>query len=158
MKAILAIDPGQSGGLAWCGIGNGCVCISPTPETETDYADLLRGLRDDAKAEGVELIAYVEKVGGFAGKKQPGSAMFKFGFGCGVIEGALRALCIATIYVRPQEWQKAFSIGTAASCESKTVWKNKLKAEAQRRYPQLKVTLAVADALLILSYARERNP
>jgi len=29
-------------------------------------------------------------------------------------------------------------------------WKNKLKAEAQRLYPDIKVTLKTADALLIL--------
>lgn len=39
--------------------------------------------------------------------------------------------------------------------QSKTAWKNKLKEEAQRRFPQLDITLKTADALLILDYARE---
>lgn len=54
--------------------------------------------------------------------------------------------------VRPQVWQKVFNLGTAASCASKSEWKNKLKAEAQRRFPHLPVTLATADALLILEW------
>ena len=31
------------------------------------------------------------------------------------------------------------------------------KAEAQRRYPHLKVTLKTADALLLLAYAQEKQ-
>ena len=54
--------------------------------------------------------------------------------------------------VRPQVWQRAFSLGTASRCASKSVWKNKLKAEAQRRFPDLLVTHSTADALLILEW------
>jgi hypothetical protein len=45
-----------------------------------------------------------------------------------------------------------FGLGTASRCASKSEWKNKLKAEAQRRFPDLKVTLKTADALLILEW------
>jgi hypothetical protein len=55
--------------------------------------------------------------------------------------------------VRPQTWQKNLGIGTSRTCASKTEWKNKLKALAQRKFPDAKVTLATADALLILDYA-----
>ena len=48
----------------------------------------------------------------------------------------------------------SFGLGTAASCASKSEWKNKLKAEAQRRFPQLNVTLKTADALLIIEWVR----
>lgn len=152
MKTIIAIDPGKAGGIAWrC--STGAVITISTPDTEAGYVGALREIQFAAQLEQSQLVAYVERVGGFVGKQQPGSAMFRFGFGCGVIEGALRALLIPTIYVRPQEWTKSFSLGTAASCATKTVWKNKLKAEAERRYPNTKVTLSTADALLILSYA-----
>lgn len=160
MKSFLAIDPGASGGLAWTGCRDSRdVVASYTPETDSDYVELLRSLLIGSAMEGNALSAYVEKVGGFtkAGGRQPGSTMFKFGFGCGVIEGALRALKIPTIYVLPRTWQKHFNLGTASACDTKTIWKNKLKSEAQRRYPEIKVTLATADALLILSYARETN-
>jgi hypothetical protein len=42
---------------------------------------------------------------------------------------------------------------------SKTEWKNKLKSEAQRLYPNQKITLANADAALIFRHAdlQERN-
>jgi len=150
MKSILAIDPGASGGIVI--IHNGTVAM-PMPDTSADVVDVVKNFAYSAIAEGAECVAYVERVGGFVGKRQPGSAMFRFGFGAGVIEGALISYGVRTIYVRPQEWQKHFSLGTAASCASKTEWKNKLKAEAQRRFPNLKVTLATADALLIADYA-----
>ena len=49
-------------------------------------------------------------------------------------------------------------LGTAPACASRTEWKNKLKACAQRLcaqrlYPHVQCTLATADALLILYYA-----
>lgn len=154
MKIIIAIDPGKSGGIAYS--FGGAAWVESMPETEADVVYHLRNISEQASIESNTLEAYVERVGGFVGKQQPGSAMFKFGFGCGVIEGALRALQIRTIYVRPQEWQKTFSLGTAASCASKTEWKNKLKAEAQRLFPAIKVTLNTADALLILEHARRQ--
>lgn len=55
--------------------------------------------------------------------------------------------------VLPRTWQKHFNLGTESTCASQSEWKAKLRAEAQRRYPALKVTLNVADALLILDHA-----
>jgi hypothetical protein len=79
--------------------------------------------------------------------------------------------------VPPQKWQKALGIAPRKSgktkmvssaddpkvpflCtelrevggESKTVFKNRLKAKAQQLFPEQKVTLATADALLLLEY------
>ena len=49
-----------------------------------------------------------------------------------------------------QTWQKPLGISRQGATD--TVWKNRLKEIAQQRYPQLKVTHAVADALLIMGY------
>ncbi len=151
MTTILAIDPGQSGGVAVAQFGKtDCHAMPPTP------GDLLALLRDIQRAADIErsaLVCVLEEVNGFAGKAQPGSAMFTFGKQFGFIQGVVQALGIRLELVRPQVWQKAFGLGTAARCASKTEWKNKLKAEAQRRFPHLKVTLSTADALLILDYA-----
>ena len=78
--------------------------------------------------------------------------MFNFGRGGGVMHGSMLALGIRIVEVTPQRWQKWLGIGTSKGSASKTAWKNKLKAEAQRRNPDAKVTLATADALLILEY------
>lgn len=146
---ILAIDPGASGGLAWTD-REGTQCIA-MPPTDGDILDLLRSI----KAAGVDRCV-IERVGGYVGGAgSPGSAMFNFGQSCGFIRGCLMALSYRVEMVQPQKWQKHFSLGTAKSAGSKTAWKNVLKAEAQRRFPDLTVTLKTADALLILDYAVE---
>ncbi len=151
MRTIVALDPGLSGGMAvrWFGKTD----CWPMPETQGDLLERLREIKSVAGLEGDELVCVLEEVSGFAGKAQPGSAMFRFGEHFGFIKGVIQALGIRLVMVRPQVWQKGFGLGTASKCASKTAWKNKLKAEAQRRFPQLNVTLKTADALLILEYA-----
>ncbi len=150
MRAIVAIDPGMSGGFAvrWFGKTD-CWAM---PETPGDLLERLREIKSVAGLEGDELVCVLEEVSGFAGKAQPGSAMFKFGEHFGFIKGIVQALGVRLVMVRPQVWQKGFGLGTASKCASKTEWKNKLKAEAQRRFPQINVTLKTADALLILEH------
>ncbi len=123
------------------------------PKTEGDRLALVREIRDAAVAEGQEVVCVMEEVSGYAGKAQPGSAMFRFGEHFGFLKGIIQALEVRLVLVRPQVWQRGFGLGTASACASKTIWKNKLKAEAQRRFPHLNVTLKTADALLILEHA-----
>ncbi len=58
--------------------------------------------------------------------------------------------------VTPQKWQKGLNLRTRAKGEEKRDWKNYLKGEAQRLFPSQKVTLAIADALLLAEYCRRR--
>jgi hypothetical protein len=151
MRIIVAIDPGLSGGIALA--SGGRVECRAMPATQGDLLGLLRDTKAAASAAGCELACVVEAVGGFVGKAQPGSAMFRFGEHFGFIKGAVQALGVRLVLVRPQVWQKGLGVGTASTCASKAVWKNKLKAEAQRRFPHLAVTLKTADALLLLEHA-----
>jgi crossover junction endodeoxyribonuclease RuvC len=151
MKTVVAIDPGMSGGIAVSRCGK--VECWPMPETQGDLLALVREIRAAAVVEGGELVCVLEEVSGFAGKAQPGSAMFRFGEHFGFIKGVVQALEVRLVLVRPQVWQKGFGLGTASACRTKSEWKNKLKAEAQRRFPHLNVTLKTADALLILEHA-----
>ena len=151
MKTILAIDPGLSGGMAVSRFGK-TECW-PMPETQGDVLAIVREIREAAVAEGCEVVCVLEEVSGFAGKAQPGSAMFRFGEHFGFLKGVIQTLEIRLELVRPQVWQKGFGLGTASACRTKSEWKNKLKAEAQRRFPQLEVTLKTADALLLLEHA-----
>ncbi len=149
----IAIDPGLSGGVAYQRGPQPAQAVA-MPATEGDLVDLLRSLTADAN----EAVAYVEEVGGYIGKAQPASSAFKFGRNFGFILGVLQTIGVRVELVRPQKWQKALGLGAASGCASKTEWKNKLKASAQRLYPNLKPTLATADALLILDYARRTAP
>lgn len=149
---LIAIDPGKSGGIA-VAFGDLPVRCFRMPATEGDVLALLRQLA----AEPAYTVAVVEEVSGFTGRGQPGSSMFKFGRGFGFLLGVLQSLGVRVELVKPQRWQKSLSLGTASSCASTTEWKNKLKAAAQRLHPGIEVTLAVADALLILEYARNQK-
>lgn len=143
---FVAIDPGASGGIAWR-TANGGVLTAKMPETEGDVLLFMRGFNPEA------YTCYMEEVGGYIGKAQPGSAMFTFGKNAGFLIGVTMALGLRLEMVRPQTWQKRLGIGTSRTCASKTEWKNKLKAVAQRKFPTANVTLATSDALLILDYA-----
>ena len=146
-QIIIAIDPGKNGGIAWSD-ADGNVQSTRMPHTEGDVVELLSSLTAFAP----DRRCYIEKVGGYiAGKAAPGSAMFKFGRGYGVLMGALLALGWRVIEVPPATWQKWLGIGV---CKGD---KNKLKAEAQRRFPTQKVTLCTADALLIYDYAESKE-
>ena len=142
---IMGIDPGKSGAVVW--EAEGVVDVQRMPATEGDCVDLLRTVTAGA-GDGLR-VCYIEKVGGFIkGKSAPGSAMFNFGHGRGVLVGALMAMGWRVIEVTPQKWQGWLGVGKVAGD------KHKLKAEAQRRFPSVEVTLVNADALLIFDYGR----
>lgn len=153
MKTIITVDPGKSGGLV-CKSDDQPVLAVPMPATEGDLVQLLHQWVTHPR----ETIAVVEEVGGFVGKAQPGSRMFAFGRGFGFLLGVLQSMGVRVELVRPQKWQKALGLGSAGDCASATIWKNKLKAQAQRLHPGINVTLAVSDALLLLEYAVRRTP
>jgi len=157
MKTIIAIDPGKKGGFAIQ--YNSGITLRSMPATDGDVADAFRDVTGKFlfnRSFDEQCVVVIEKVGGFIGVRQPGSAMFKFGYGTGFLHGVAMALGLPIVEVRPQEWQKHFGFGTKGNL-TPTEWKNKLKSEAQRRFPKLNITLQTADALLILEWYRETH-
>jgi hypothetical protein len=142
---ITAIDPGKNGALATWDDETGRILAHPMPDTEGDILDLLECL--------APAVIYLEQVGGFIGRPQPGSAMFNFGRNYGFLLGACAGLKIPVYLVTPQKWQKG--LGLPGSGGDPKGHKNRLKAEAQRRYG--KATLKTCDALLILEWARGQH-
>lgn len=144
------IDPGVSGGFAALN-EHGHVCaVSKAPETDRDICDWLEtagGMLADPRP----VHAYIEKVnpGVFA---RPGAKMgvvsaFTFGGGYRALKMALTATRIPYDEVLPVKWQ------TAMGCRSGGD-KNITKARAQALFPEIKVTHATADALLIAEFCR----
>ena len=144
---ILALDPGQSGGIAWMD-DDGIVNCADMPPTPGDIIDHLRML----KANGHTLTAYLEKTGGYV-PGNSGPAACKFARGCGLLEGAIMALSIPLVEIAPAVWMK--SLG--ALPKDKRERKNAIKGLMQARYPHLKITLSTADALGLLTYALEKR-
>ena len=104
----------------------------------------------------IQTKAYIEKVHSMPAQGVVSS--FKFGRSYGFLRGLLIALKIPFEEVTPQRWQKEF-VTKRTKTESRTDHKNKLKGKAQQLFPQIKVTLAIADAMLIgqYGYMKENN-
>lgn len=145
---IVGIDPGKTGGLAVIR-GNGNATAYRMPDTSRGVVRLLEELRES----GVT-TAFMELVGGYIGRAQPASSAFVFGYGTGIISGALAAYGFETHRIRPQTWLKSYGLKTRDG-ESKTSWKNRLKAQAEDLFPNIPgITLSTSDALLIAEFGR----
>ena len=144
MSAVIGIDPGQSGGIAV--IVDGVAAAYKMPETERDLYDLLAGI----VIANPGIVAVLEKVG--AMPKQGVASTWKFGQHYGMLRGFLIALHIPFETVSPAVWQRRMGCLSHGD-------KNVTKRKAQELFPTLKITHALADALLIARDATtERFP
>jgi len=135
------------------------------PDSMTELADFIR------QPQFAGYSAIVELVGGYM-PGNSGPAAVTFARHCGHIDAVLYCAGIPTLKpVSPQTWMK--SMGTLPKAErapkgataevkaqyrklaakAKQERKNTIKERMQRLYPHLKVTLATADALGILTWA-----
>lgn len=136
----IGIDPGVNGGIAW--IYRGIPCSERMPETAKDLWELMNGI-----ASLGECRAYIEQV--HSSPQMGVKSAFTFGQGFGHLEMALTAAGIPFERVRPQVWQKTLGCMTKGD-------KNITKRKAQELFPEIRVTHAVADALLIAYYGTKR--
>ena len=149
---LYGVDPGASGGIAWQ-IGTREPRAIAMPATEVDTFLAFEQPDSSERPGGHHMIAVIEKV-----HSRPGegvSSAFKFGWNYGGLRMAILAAGIRLEEVTPYTWQKALGIPKRKPNESKTQFKNRLKARAQELYPGMKVTLKTCDALLILEYAKK---
>lgn len=145
---LLSIDPGINGGYM-VQLPTGAMLTGSLPDTEGDLLLMLEML---SMPPGVKNICYLENLVKFTGNPMPSSSMASYASNWGVLKGMLMALKYQLVLVTPQQWQKALGLGSSKGM-TKTQWKNKLKAEAQRLFPNEKITLANADAALIFRHA-----
>lgn len=152
-RHYIGIDPGANGGIAYTS-PDGDKC-APLPDTIKDFTDLIVEILNNQgyfANDAIPTICFMEEPPKFV-KAIPGASVFVMARNFGQMEGVLTAIGVPLKLVRPQAWQKAHNVGIKGE-RTTTAWKNKLKAEAQRLYPSCKVTLATADALLILNAAQ----
>lgn len=140
---IIGIDPGKSGSLIVIKEDGG-IFYRKAPETPKDVLTLLRMFSKNS-------YCFIEKVHGMPAMS--GGGMFRFGENFGWWVMAIQATGIPVELVTPQTWMKYYQFGTKGDMTG-TQWKNKLRAKAQQMYPNLNVTLQMADALLIAEYGR----
>ena len=153
----IGIDPGQSGGISWIertvedGRQVNFIYSEKMPATEHDVDILFKKL----KSRGMNMKCIIEAVHSMPG--QGVASSFKFGRNYGFLRGLLVANRIPFDQVSPQKWQKTLGLQKKSREETKTQHKNNIKGKAQQLYPQLKVTLAVADAIMLATYCANQK-
>ncbi len=143
-KGVIGIDPGKGGGMA---IMHPDTTFDLRPWTvEHELTDYLRDLNAD------DYEVYIEDVPPFVSAVTSNASSFKLGYNYGYIVGTVRALGFRTKLIKPKEWQKGL-VGLKSNM-GYTARKRMLKDNAVRLYPNLKITNATADAVLIMEWAR----
>ncbi len=174
---VLGIDPGQGGGLAVV-YADRSVEAWPMPQTELDLWELLRRFKQPSE-KGTWIKAYLERVSSAPGMGSTGA--FSFGSNFGAIRMGLAAARIPFEMVSPHVWQKGYALpplpkvppapGKRATADEVDGWKkakqarnkaqrekkNALKARAQELWPSIRITHAIADALLIAEWGRRKE-
>lgn len=161
---ILGIDPGLSGGIAKLKQDGSRWLPSAIqmPGTEKAIADYLWSMYLEAKESDVEILCFLEQVQVMPAIRRvktkdgiqrieanPGIASTaKFMQGYGFLRGCLITIGIPVEDIRPQAWQRFLGCMTRGN-------KNVSKAKAQQLFPTLRITHAIADALLIAEAGRK---
>jgi crossover junction endodeoxyribonuclease RuvC len=141
MESIfIGIDPGQGGGIAVI-VGSDVRAVK-MPDTDRDLLDYVRNC---VTLSDGDCFAVLEKV--HSSPQMGVSSSFKFGCGYGRLRMSLTAAGISFDEVPPQRWQKALGCKSGGD-------KNVTKRRAQDLFPQIVMTHALADALLIAEYCR----
>lgn len=133
----LGIDPGKSGGISRHDGSD----VSARKFTDCTPADFFEMFKEVSR--GQDVVALIEKVHSMP--KNGCKANFTFGR---MYERALMSMVALKIpfeYVTPLTWQRYLKCKTGGD-------KNISKQKAQELFPHLKITHAIADALLIGEY------
>ena len=143
-KIYIGIDPGKAGGI--CFLMDDEIKTFKCPATTHDMAEELILAKDIRKC-----TAVVERVHSFPG--QGVASTFNFGYNYGVWLGILSALKIQYQLCLPRKWMKYYSVPKMEKKDRK----NYLKQLAQQLYPDHKVTLYNADAILLANYLKKTH-
>ena len=149
----LGVDPGLGGGLALIASDATPDDVVPMPKTDHDLAEFFSALY------GIDAIphktfAIIERV--HAMPKNGSISAFKLGQSYGTLRGLLAAFEIPYTEVSSSVWKRHHGLIAPAGATD-TVKKNLSKAKAQQLFPNLKITHAIADALLIAEYGRAKG-
>ena len=140
---FIGIDPGKSGGISVITHDLQDVVAYKMPDTEKDIADLFKEITFEGP-----YVALIEKVSSMPG--QGVKSMFNFGMNYGFLRACLHSNNIPFDDVLPRKWQQHLGCLTKGD-------KNVTKSKAQQLFPDIKMTHAIADSLLIAKYCYEVN-
>lgn len=143
----MGVDPGKNGAIIVLNPKGEVIFNLKTPETIQDFINALLQYKE------TNIYCYIEYV-----HSQPingAKANFSFGKTIGILESVLTISKIPFEQVTPQCWMKSYGMKREKT-ESKNDWKKRLKEKSQQLFPDVRVTLDNADALLIAEYCRRK--
>tara|TARA_R100000808_G_scaffold24239_1_gene55325 strand:- start:138 stop:695 length:558 start_codon:yes stop_codon:yes gene_type:complete len=140
----IGVDPGKSGGIAFIDDDNNLQCF----RFPKDLSTLITDIKIIRKID--KCVAKLELVHSFP--NQGVKSTFSFGENYGIWQGILSSLDIKYTKVTPKKWMSHYGVLPKVKKDRK----NKLKEIAQKAYPDTRITLYVADAILIAKYTKEK--
>lgn len=145
MNYYFGVDPGKHGGIALIIYEKTIVVVEAYAFDDISQLDIVKLISN----RGSNVYGYIEMVTGSVGESDKGRAtrMFTFGEHYGLIQGMFIGR-VKLEKVAPTTWQRGLGIKKIVG-EKYEDRKRRLKVEARVRFPEIKVTKAIADALLI---------
>lgn len=149
MKYFIGIDPGITGGMCIIDEAGRLLSLVTCPKTLAYQWDALTTMRMYQEKYNTAVQCVIEAVHSMP--KQGVKSVWTFS---GNYHAWLMALVAAEIpyrQVTPHTWQKTMG----AMPKDKKLRKHRLLHLAQQQFPAIKITLALADAVLIAAYTRD---
>lgn len=146
MNAVMGIDPGVHGGVAILREDRSVAYLhafQPTMGRE-EFARIIHTAAEILRSHGSNTV-YLERVGHIPGDGPKGA--FTFGRVYGLLEGTCLANRLRIRDVAPVMWQSRLGCLSGGN-------KNITKNAAKVLFPEVKITHAVADCLLLAEYGR----
>ena len=149
---IIGIDPGKNGGVAFIPDTDEIEAKAvKCPETPHEMAEIITRAHLLSRDYNEKTFAVLEKVHSMP--KQGVVSTFTFGTNYGMWKGILAAHKIPWIDVTPHKWQKFYGVMP----KEKKSRKHKLKSLAYQYYPDIKVNLTTADAILLAHWFKNNG-
>lgn len=149
-KYFIGVDPGQEGGVVVLDLDGKIVMNGGFNGSVHQIRDLFRDHHPFDKPD--QCFAILEQVSAMPG--QGVSSCFKFGFNYGIVTMALAFANIPYSLAVPRKWMNYLELPKKPKDIAKTQWKKQLMSIGQRWFPKERITLQLADALLIAEYCR----
>lgn len=151
MNTVAGLDPGVNGGLA---VINDChQLIRFQGFKDFTNLDLFRFLVE-IRATYIPDKWYLEKVHARPQDKRSLRNLWTMAENYGKLKMALTALAAPMEEVQPQKWQMRLSLGAQMDYDKR---KKAHKQKAEELFPNARITLPVADAILIAEYGYREN-
>lgn len=150
-RAIIGIDPGGSGAIAIYANGRAQTVKMPKETKELDT--YLRYLKETY---GPEPIVFIEKVQAFVKDDDAPGKKFMINKMLANYQELLTIIKLIGfdfVQVYPVSWQSTLGFNFKGKDLSKSERKKKYAEFSQNCFPEVKVTLATADALCLLQFA-----